>query len=149
MLVSNLLNAEFETQGITRRSKVHGKIKKILGKEWREDFDEIMEDMMDERKDKEMGTKGYWLKQAKIESTAQFIEYVKTVVPWLRSVGGTIIAKDVNQNSDLNEWDGGQLGVIVEFESKAAAQKAFNSTEFQEYIKCSGIENQLSLSIIG
>ena len=96
-----------------------------------------------------MGTKGYWLKQAKIESTEQFIEYVKTVVPWLRSVGGTIIAKDVNQNSDLNEWDGGQLGVIVEFESKDAAQKAFNSSEFQEYIKYSGIENQLSLSIIG
>jgi len=93
-----------------------------------------------------MSTKGYWLKQAKIESTAQFIEYVKTVVPWLRSVGGTIIAKDVNQNSDLNEWDGGQLGVIVEFESKDAAQKAFNSSEFQEYIKYSGIENQLSLS---
>ena len=96
-----------------------------------------------------MGTKGYWLKQAKIENTAQFIEYVKTVVPWLRSVGGTIIAKDVNQNSDLNEWDGGQLGVIVEFESIAAAQKAFNSSEFQEYIKYSGIENHLSLSIIG
>jgi len=55
----------------------------------------------------------------------------------------------VNQNSDLNEWDGGQLGVIVEFESNAAAQKAFNSSEFQEYIKYSGIENQLSLSIIG
>ena len=54
VLVSNLLNAEFETQGITRRSKVHGKIKKILGKEWREDFDEIMEDMIGERKDKEM-----------------------------------------------------------------------------------------------
>ena len=98
---------------------------------------------------KKMVTKGYWLKQAKIESTDQFIEYVKTVVPWLRSVGGTIIAKDVNQNSDLNEWDGGQLGVIVEFESKDAAQKAFNSSEFQEYIKYSGIENQLSLSIIG
>ena len=94
-------------------------------------------------------SKGYWLKQAKIENTDVFIEYVKTVVPWLRSVGGTIIAKDVNQNSDLNEWDGGQLGVIVEFESKDAAQKAFNSSEFQEYIKYSGIENQLSLSIIG
>ena len=54
VLVSNLLNAEFETQGITRRSKVHGKIKKILSKEWREDFDEIMKDMIDERQDKEM-----------------------------------------------------------------------------------------------
>ncbi len=93
--------------------------------------------------------KGYWLKQAKIDNTDQFVEYVKTVVPWLRSVGGTIIAKDVNQNSDLNEWDGGQLGVIVEFESKAAAKKAFNSTEFQDYIKISGLDKQLSLSILG
>ena len=96
-----------------------------------------------------MGTKGYWLKQAKIESTDQFVEYVKTVVPWLRSVGGTIIAKDVNQNSDLNEWDGGQLGVIVEFESKAAAKKAFYSSEFQEYLRFSGLETNLCLSIFG
>ena len=96
-----------------------------------------------------MGTKGYWLKQAKIESTAQFIEYVKTVVPWLRSVGGTIIAKDVNQNSDLNEWDGGQLGVIVEFESIDAAKKAFKSDIFQEYLEISGLNSDLTLSIIG
>ena len=94
-------------------------------------------------------SKGYWLKQAKIDNTDQFIEYVKTVVPWLRSVGGTIIAKDVNQNSDLNEWDGGQLGVVVEFESKAAARKAFHSNEFQDYIKLRGLKSDLSLSIIG
>ncbi len=94
-------------------------------------------------------SKGYWLKQAKIANTDQFIEYVKTVVPWLRSVGGTIIAKDVNQNSDLNEWDGGQLGVVVEFESKDAAQKAFESHEFQNYIKLRGLQSELSLSIIG
>ena len=54
VLISNLLNAEFETQGITRRSKVHGKIKKILSKEWREDFDEVMQDMIEERNEKEM-----------------------------------------------------------------------------------------------
>ena len=53
-MISNLLNAEFETQGITRRSKVHGKIKKILSKEWREDFDEVMQDMIEERNEKEM-----------------------------------------------------------------------------------------------
>jgi len=93
--------------------------------------------------------KGYWFKQAKIDDTDQFIEYVKTVVPWLHSVGGTIIAKDVNQNSDLNEWDGGQLGVVVEFESKDAAKKAFHSQEFQEYIRYRGLKSDLSLSIIG
>ena len=94
-------------------------------------------------------SKGYWLKQAKIANTDVFIEYVKTVVPWLRSVGGTIIAKDVNQNSDLNEWDGGQLGLVIEFVSKDAAQKAFESDHFQEYIKVRGLKSELSLSIIG
>ena len=93
--------------------------------------------------------KAYWLKQARIANTDVFIEYVKTIVPWLKSVGGTIIAKDVNQNSDLNEWDGGQLGLIIEFASKDAAQEAFDSKIFQEYIKCRGIQNSLSLSIIG
>ena len=93
--------------------------------------------------------KGYWFKQAKIESTDVFIEYVKTVVPWLRTVGGTIIAKDVNQNSDLNEWDGGQLGLVIEFDSKDAAQKAFESSAFQQYIKGRDLQSDLCLSILG
>ena len=93
--------------------------------------------------------KAYWLKQARIANTDVFIEYVKTIVPWLKSVGGTIIAKDVNQNSDLNEWDGGQLGLVIEFSSKDAAQKAFNSPVFQEYIRGRGLQSDLSLSIIG
>tara|TARA_B100000579_G_C22598823_1_gene741657 strand:- start:5 stop:295 length:291 start_codon:yes stop_codon:yes gene_type:complete len=93
-------------------------------------------------------SKGYWLKQAKIDNTDVFIEYVKTVVPWLRTVGGTIIAKDVNQNSDLNEWDGGQLGLVIEFDSKDAAQKAFESSAFQNYIKYRGLDGELTLSII-
>ena len=93
--------------------------------------------------------KGYWLKQAKIANSDVFIEYVKTVVPWLRTVGGTIIAKDVNQNSDLNEWDGGQLGLVIEFDSKHAAQEAFDSDEFQNYIRIRGLQSDLSLSIIG
>ena len=94
-------------------------------------------------------SKGYWFKQAKIANTDMFIEYVKTVIPWLRSVGGTIIAKDVNQNSDLNEWDGGQLGLVIEFSSKEAAQNAYHSTAFQSYIKGRGLQDELSLSIIG
>tara|TARA_B100001750_G_scaffold224849_1_gene216257 strand:- start:340 stop:1776 length:1437 start_codon:yes stop_codon:yes gene_type:complete len=54
LLVGKLLNAEFETQGMTRHSKVFGKINKILSEEWRDDYDEIMKDMIDERKEKEM-----------------------------------------------------------------------------------------------
>ena len=93
--------------------------------------------------------KGYWVKQASIDSSDLFIEYIQTVIPWLLSVGGTVIAKDIKQNSDLNEWDGGQLGVVVEFESREAAQKAFDSDVFQEYIEINGLGSDLTLSIIG
>ncbi len=91
--------------------------------------------------------KGYWIKQVSINSTDVFIEYIQTVIPWLLSVGGIIIAKDISQNSDLNEWDGGQLGVIVEFESKSAAQNAFDSNVFQEYLDLHGLGSDVSLSI--
>jgi len=57
-LVSNLLNSEFESQGGTRHSKVFGKIKKELSKEWREtktkeDMDKIIQELDEERKAKE------------------------------------------------------------------------------------------------
>ena len=92
---------------------------------------------------------GYWVKQASIASSDLFIEYIRTIVPWLLSVGGKIIAKDIKQNSDLIQWDGGQLGVIVEFKSIAAARRAFNSDVFQTFIKTNGLESDLTLSIIG
>ena len=93
--------------------------------------------------------KGYWIKQVTIKSTDLFIEYIQTVLPWLLSVGGVVIAKDISQESDLNEWDGGQLGVVVEFESRLAAQKAFESNVFQEYINLLGLDSALILSIYG
>jgi len=52
-LVSILLNAEFETQGATRHSKVFGKIKRELSKEWRDDINVIMPELIQERKEKE------------------------------------------------------------------------------------------------
>ncbi len=94
-------------------------------------------------------SKAYWIKQVSIDSTDLFVEYIQTVIPWLLSVGGIVIAKDISQKSDLNEWDGGQLGVVVEFESKAAARKAFDSNVFQEFIGLHNLASDLSLSIFG
>ena len=48
-LVSTLLNEEFESQGATRHSKIFGKIKTQLSKEWRDDMDVIMKELQDER----------------------------------------------------------------------------------------------------
>ena len=45
ILVSKLLNAEYESQGMARHSKVYDKINKILSEEWREDLDVIVDDL--------------------------------------------------------------------------------------------------------
>jgi len=57
-LVSNLLNAEFETQGATRHSKVFGKIKTELQKEWRdtknkEEMNKIIEELSEKQEAEE------------------------------------------------------------------------------------------------
>tara|TARA_Y100001970_G_C14099953_1_gene784912 strand:- start:103 stop:399 length:297 start_codon:yes stop_codon:yes gene_type:complete len=93
-------------------------------------------------------SKGYWVKQVEIPSADLFVEYLRTVVPWLISIGGKIVAKDIIQESSLTHWDGGKLGVVVEFESKNAAIKAYNSPDFQEYIKERGIKAGIMLTIL-
>ena len=45
LLVSKLLNAEHESQGMTRHSKVYPKIIEILSEEWREDISGIIGDL--------------------------------------------------------------------------------------------------------
>jgi DNA sulfur modification protein DndC len=50
LLVSRLLHTEFESQGMTKHSKIYGKLNKILSEEWRDNLDEIVEDLKEKRK---------------------------------------------------------------------------------------------------
>ena len=52
LLVSKLLNAEHESQGMARHSRIYPKINKILSEEWREDLDEIVGDLERQKRDK-------------------------------------------------------------------------------------------------
>ena len=76
-------------------------------------------------------TKSYWLKKISISNADLFLEYIRTVLPWIRSVGGVVVKNDITQDSNSNKWDGGQLGMVIEFESKIAAKRAFYSDVFQ------------------
>lgn len=54
LLISKLLQTEFEMQGMTRHSQVYGRIGKVLSEEWREDLDEIVRDIKEKQKEKEL-----------------------------------------------------------------------------------------------
>ena len=54
VLVSKLLNTEYESQGMMRRSKVYHNINKILSEEWREDMGEIVTELTEQRKEKDL-----------------------------------------------------------------------------------------------
>lgn len=52
VLVSRLLNTEFESQGMIKHSKIHGKINKILAEEWRDNLGEIIKDLKKRKEDR-------------------------------------------------------------------------------------------------
>jgi len=52
LLVSKLLNAEFDHQGMSKHSKIYNQISKILAEEWRDDINEIIRDLRQKREDK-------------------------------------------------------------------------------------------------
>ena len=93
-------------------------------------------------------TKSYWLKKISIPNADLFLEYIRTVIPWLKSVGGVIIKKDIVQQSNSRKWDGGQLGLVIEFESKIAAKKAFYSEVFQKYLHSRNLMELVTISTV-
>ena len=93
-------------------------------------------------------TKSYWLKKISIPNADLFLEYIRTVLPWIRSVGGVVIKKEINQDTNSNKWDGGQLGIVIEFESKIAAKKAFYSDVFQDYLRTRNLMGLVTISTL-
>ena len=93
-------------------------------------------------------TKSYWLKKISIQNADLFLEYIRTVLPWIKSVGGVVVKKDLSQNSNSNKWDGGQLGIVIEFESKIAAKKAFYSEVFQNYLRSRNLMGLVTISTL-
>ena len=93
-------------------------------------------------------TKSYWLKKISIPNADLFLEYIRTVLPWIKTVGGVVIKKDIIQNSDSHKWDGGQLGIVIEFESKMAAKRAFYSDVFQDYLRSRGLMELVTISTL-
>tara|TARA_Y100001935_G_scaffold249791_1_gene248916 strand:- start:194 stop:478 length:285 start_codon:yes stop_codon:yes gene_type:complete len=92
--------------------------------------------------------KSYWLKKISIANSDLFLEYIRTVIPWLKSVGGVVIKKDINQNTNSIKWDGGQLGMVIEFESNSVAKRAFYSEVFQNYLKSRDLTDLVTISTL-
>jgi len=92
-------------------------------------------------------TKSYWLKKISIPNADLFLEYIRTVL-LDKSVGGVIVKRDLIQESTSNEWDGGQLGLVIEFESKFAAKKAFYSEVFQKYLQSRDLMELVTISTL-
>ena len=59
-----------------------------------------------------------------------------------------MVKKDISQNSNSYKWDGGQLGIVIEFESKIAAKKAFYSDVFQDYLRSRGLMELVTISTL-
>ena len=75
---------------------------------------------------------GYWLVTTTV-TNPDFAEYVKAFQPWVESLGGSVLAKDMEGLTV--EGSGGKLAVIIQFPSKEVAIDAYKSSEYQKLSK--------------
>ena len=80
------------------------------------------------------GAKGYWISTARVINQKLFNEYVESVSPWLKEVGGEVFAKDL-EPLGKERTQGSNLAVICEFPSMCSAVEAYESSTYQELSK--------------
>ena len=51
-------------------------------------------------------TKSYWLKKISIPNADLFLEYIRTVLPWIKSVGGVVVKRDILKINKPSYIDG-------------------------------------------
>ena len=90
--------------------------------------------------------KGYWNVSGAITNPEGFGPYLQAVEPYLAKCRARILVRDLK--TDVREGNAGHLTVIIEFESLAAAQAAYEAPEYQEMIKLRLPHADASLSII-
>lgn len=80
------------------------------------------------------GAKGYWISTSTVVNQELFSQYAERVVPWLKEVGGVVFAKDTDPLGKEGT-ENANLAVICEFPSMRAALEAYESPEYQEFLK--------------
>ena len=63
-------------------------------------------------------------------------------------MGGIVVKKDITQDSNSSNWDGGNVGMVIQFDSKIAAKKAFYSDVFQNYLISRDLTDLVTISTL-
>lgn len=90
--------------------------------------------------------KGYWNIAGSITNPEGMGAYLTAAQPYLAKCGARFLCRDLH--TDVREGTAGHLTVIIEFESLAAAQAAYEAPEYQEMLKLRQPHSDVSLSII-
>ena len=64
--------------------------------------------------------------------TLGMVPYLSALNDWLPRVGGRYLVRDIS--SDIREGEPGDVSLIIEFPSKAAAVAAYESEEYQAMV---------------
>ncbi len=89
--------------------------------------------------------KGYWIATGKVNDIKRIKKYSEAFNNWLPKVKGKFIIRDYETLEE--EKGNGNLSAVVEFPSKEAAIKAYNSVEYQNMIPLRTPFSDISLII--
>ena len=90
-------------------------------------------------------SKGYLIANLRVQDEKCFNEYSEAAVPLIERFGGKLLAR--GPGADRHEGDLTGLVALLEFESKAAAEKFYFSDEYQasKVIRDNGVDTDLMI----
>lgn len=89
--------------------------------------------------------KGYWVTTGTIHTPLGMVAFLSALQEWMPKVGARFLVREIA--SDVREGEPGDVTVIIEFPSRAAAVEAYESADYQEIAKLRLNSSELTLSI--
>ena len=90
--------------------------------------------------------KGYWIITGTIHTPLGMVAYVNKLMQYVEKTGATFLVREME--TDIREGEPGEVTVIIEFESKQAAETAYEDPEYQKLIALRRPHSDLSLTIV-
>ena len=90
--------------------------------------------------------KGYWIARCHVTNEEEYGKYIKLAGPAIEKYGCCFLVR----GGDQTELEGGKYErtVMVEFESKEQAMKAYESEEYKEALEIALISSERHLVVV-
>ncbi len=90
--------------------------------------------------------KGYWISTGTIHTPLAMVPYINKLIQYVEKTGARFLVREMD--ADVREGEPGEVAIIIEFESRQAAEAAYSDPEYQKMIELRKPHSDLTFAIV-